>query len=410
MSGSRADHPSPVEAARDFLGLNRNIAVLAMSIFGLGLGEELWQAFLPKYLAALGATGLVVGLFSSCKDLLDSLCQYPGGWFNDRFGRKRALTAMTLAAMAGYAVYALATHWAVAFAGLLLVMAWKSGAFPTTFAVIGDALPKGRRAIAFSVQSILVRVPRVIGAPIGGLLIVTLGVVTGVRVALCATLVIAIGVVLTQRRAFREDESPGSAEADRNARQVWAAMRPELKCLLLADILVRVGEGLAAAFIVLYVTGDLRVSAAAFGLLYAIQQAIAILLYLPMGKVADMAGRRPMVALTFVFFALFPVAVGIAHSYGGLVLAFVLGGLKEMGEPARKSLIVDLSDAAHCGRSVGVYYGVRNMTVVPAGAIGRLLWQQAHRLPLMAAGVVGILGVVSYLVLTRGDRSEMGDA
>jgi hypothetical protein len=36
--------------ARQYLGLNRNVAVLALSIFGLGLGEELWQSYLPKYL------------------------------------------------------------------------------------------------------------------------------------------------------------------------------------------------------------------------------------------------------------------------------------------------------------------------------------------------------------------------
>src|SRR5918994_728988 len=113
--------------------MRRNVGVLAASIFGLGLGEELWQAYMPAYLTALGAGGMAVGLFGSAKDLLDSLYQYPGG--------------------------------------LLGVMAWKAGAFPTTFAVIGDSLPRDRRATAFSVQSILVRVPRVIGAPLGGLAI-----------------------------------------------------------------------------------------------------------------------------------------------------------------------------------------------------------------------------------------------
>ena len=59
-------------ALRDNPGLNRNVIVLALSIFGLGLGEELWQSYLPKYLTALGASGLVVGWFSSCKDLLEA--------------------------------------------------------------------------------------------------------------------------------------------------------------------------------------------------------------------------------------------------------------------------------------------------------------------------------------------------
>src|SRR4249920_274330 len=166
----------------------RNVAVLAASVFGLALGEELWQAYLPVYLSALGATGLVVGAFGSARDLLDSVYQYPGGWLADRFGRRRALLVFTALAIAGYATYASASSWPFMFAGLLGVMAWKAGAFPTTFAVIGDSLPPARRATAFGVQSVLVRVPRVISAPVGGVLIGSLGVIVGVRIALLATL------------------------------------------------------------------------------------------------------------------------------------------------------------------------------------------------------------------------------
>src|SRR5256885_2155668 len=92
---------------RSFLGLNRNVAVLAASLFGLALGEELWQAYMPAYLTALGASGLAVGVFGSCKDLLDSVYQYPGGWLADRFGRRRALLVFTTLAIAGYATYAI---------------------------------------------------------------------------------------------------------------------------------------------------------------------------------------------------------------------------------------------------------------------------------------------------------------
>src|SRR6188474_2735927 len=67
---------------------DRNVTVLAASLFGLALGEELWLAYLPAYLAALGASGLAVGLFGSCRDLLDSVYQYPGGWLADRVGRR----------------------------------------------------------------------------------------------------------------------------------------------------------------------------------------------------------------------------------------------------------------------------------------------------------------------------------
>ena len=370
--------------------------MLAASLFGLALGEELWQAYVPVYLTVLGAGGVVVGLFGSLKDLLDSVYQYPGGWLADRIGRRRALLVFTGLAMTGYIAYAMAPAWPVVFIGLFGVMAWKSGAFPTTFAVIGDSLPRDRRAVAFGVQSVLVRVPRVISAPIGGLLIASLGAVGGIRVALIVTVALAALVLMLQRYGFREEAPLAPAQQDSSVRAVFRALPPSLKRLLTADCIVRVGEGIATSFIVLYVTSTLGYSASDYGVLYAVQQTIAILFYLPAGRLAEFTGRRPLVLLTFVFFAAFPLAVRLASTFPALLLAFVIGGLKEFGEPARKSLIVDLAPDHLRGRAVGVYYGIRNLLVVPAGVIGGLLWQRSPSLPLEAAAVVGTIGTLAF--------------
>src|SRR5262245_19499017 len=391
-------------AARQYLGLDRNVAVLALSIFGLGLGEELWQSYLPKYLTALGASGVAVGLFSSLKDLLDGLYQYPGGWAGDRFGRKRALMLFTLTAMCGYALYALAWHWGVVFAGLWLVMAWKAGAFPVTFAVIGAELPQGRRAMAFSVQSVLVRLPRVIGAPLGGLLIASLGVVTGVRAAAGITLLLAIIVLVTQRRGYCEQDLAENGFKHASARAILARMPSQLKRLLVAECFVRFGEAIAAAFIVLYVTNVLGHTALTFGMLYALQQTVSLVMYLPSGSLAGLTGKRPLIALTFLFFALFPLAVQWAQATATLAAAFVIGGLKEMGEPARKAFIVDMADPAERARAVGVYYTIRNLLIVPAGAIGGILRGYDQQAPLQVAGAVGMLGTIVFLITSKDIR------
>jgi MFS family permease len=379
---------------------DRNVTVLAASLFGLALGEELWQAYIPIYLTALGASGFLVGLFGSAKDLLDGIYQYPGGWLADRVGRRRALLIFTVLALGGYVTYAIARHWSIVFLGLCGVMAWKSGAFPTTFAVIGDSLPRERRAMAFSVQSILVRVPRVIGAPLGGILITALGIVSGVRTALAVTIALALIVLAVQRYGYRA--TPVAAVHDSaSIRRVFAGMPSSLRRLLTADCLARIGEGIATSFIVLFVTGVRHVSAAEYGVLYAVQQAVSIACYLPAGRLSAVTGRRPLVTISFIFFAAFPLAVLLATSAPALIAAFAVGGLKEFGEPARKSLIVDLAPEGHRGRAVGVYYGIRNLLVVPAGIVGGLLWQRAPALPLEVAAAVGALGTVVFVLSTR---------
>lgn len=391
---------------REFLGLNRSIGVLALSTLGLALGEELWLAFFPTYLVALGASGLFVGAFSSLKDLLDGLYQYPGGWLSDRIGLKRSLMIFTAIALAGYGVAAAAPTWEVLFAALILIMAWKAGAFPASFAVIGEALPKGKRGIAFSIISVLQRVPRVLGAPLGGLLIATYGVIVGVRSALAMTMFLAVCVLLLQRFMYRADGTQGRQGGSDGIVQVFKSMSSTLKRLLTVECIIRTAEAIAASFIVLYVIDVQGYSAGAFGLLFALQQTIAIVMYIPSGKLADRRGRRPVIALTFLFFALFPLAVFASNSVMMLAGAFVLGGLKEFGEPARKSFIVDHADSGQRGRSVGVYYLIRNLIIVPAGVIGGLLWQISPAYPLIAGSILGLAGVTAFLILSRNTPEE----
>jgi hypothetical protein len=51
----------PLPVIVEVFGLRRNIVVLSLASFGVGLGEELWAHFLPTYPEALGAGVLVIG-------------------------------------------------------------------------------------------------------------------------------------------------------------------------------------------------------------------------------------------------------------------------------------------------------------------------------------------------------------
>src|ERR1041384_5305449 len=162
---------------RESLPLERNVIAASAAIFLFSLGEELWKKFLPKYLESLGAGTFVIGLFGTVKDFFDAIYQYPGGWIADRLGRRSAFLIFIGLACIGYLIYFFSPSWIFVFLGLGFAMAWSSMASPAIFAVIGDALPKERRAIGFTVQSILKRIPVIVAPPVGGALIVALGVV-----------------------------------------------------------------------------------------------------------------------------------------------------------------------------------------------------------------------------------------
>jgi MFS family permease len=127
-----------------------------------------------------------------------------------------------------------------------------------------------------------------------------------------------------------------------------------------------------------------------------VQLLTSILIYVPSARIADRVGRKPVVIATFLCFALFPVAVILARSFAGLVVAFVVGGMREIGEPSRKAMIVDFAESRMRGRTVGLYYLVRSLSITPASAIGGLLWRFSPEVPFVTAGIIGLAGTLLF--------------
>ncbi len=377
------------------------------------MGEELWMRFLPRYLELLGAGAWGIAVYGTLRDLLDAVYQYPGGWLTDRLGRRAALLLFTLLAIGGYVLYLLAPRWEWILAGTIFVMAWSSLTLPTIFAIIGDNLPQASRAMGFGVQSILKRVPIVVAPLLGGLLIAAAGFAGGMKIGLGITIVLAFVGLGVVGRFYVEQAPPADLTA--RFRDIWRAMDGRLKRLLVADCLARLAEGIPKVYIVLYVLNVLRATPVQFGWLTSVQMLTAIVVYLPLARLADRLNRTPFVLLTFVFFALFPLALAAARDTTWLIPAFAVAGLREVGEPARKALIVDLAAVHARGRTVGMYYLVRGLVVFPASIVGGWLWTMNPRLPLYAAFLVGVLGVFIFAVVggrrgREGPSSEVGHA
>jgi len=369
--------------------------VLLVAILMLSFGEELWARFLPKYLEVLGAGAWGVAAYGTLKELLDAVYQYPGGWLTDRLGRRSALVVFTLLAAGGYALYLIAPDWRWILAGTFLVAGASSLTLPTIFAVIGDSLPQTRRAMGFGVQSLWKRVPIIVAPPLGGALIAGLGLAAGMRVGLAVTILLALLAVVVVRRHYRET-APAPEAVPLRFRDVWRTMDRRLRRLLLSDCLARLAEGIPSVFVVLYVVNVLRADLLRFGWLTSVQMAAAILLYIPVARLADRGNRKPFVLATFVFFALFPLAVISAGAGMWLVGAFVIAGLREIGEPARKALIVDLAAPQARGRAVGMYYLIRGLVVFPASILGGYLYVINPKTPFIVASLVGAAGAALY--------------
>ncbi len=389
-------------------GLTPNLIVLFGATFLIASAEELWSRFVPNYLTALGASIAGVAAYGALKDLLEALYQFPGGLAGARLGYRRALLLFNVLAVCGYLAFAAAQRWWVLLIALPLVVAWQGLSLPALFASIGDSLPTGERSLGFAYQSIVRRVPIVVAPLLGGLMIARLGTTGGMRTALLIAAAIGIAVIALQATRHRAVASGGAtlAELVRDA----ASLHPRLKALLVSDIVVRFGQGVGEIFVVLYVVSELHFSTVTFGWLVGLAMLVSIAVYVPAARIADRRGREPWVTLTYAFFALFPMVLGSSRSLPMLVLAFALMGLREIGEPARKAMIVDLARADRRSVDVGSYYLTRGLAVFPASLVGGALWRWAPQATFFGAALLAGLGaLVFYVSVARRPTGSTGD-
>jgi len=354
-----------------FLGLEKNVLALLTMVVLVGLGEKMAERFLPLYLVALGGGTISVGLLNGMDNLLSALYSFPGGYASDRLGYKKALLLFNLIAMGGYLIVIIFPYWQAVIIGAIFFVSWTAISLPATMDLVASVLPKNKRTMGVSLHSLVRRIPMALGPVIGGALIVTYGETIGIRSAFIVALILAGFSLLLQQTMIAERRPEVRKE---RSSMGLSLLDPGLRNLLVSDILIRFCEQIPYAFVVIWCVNINKITALQFGLLTTIEMATAMLVYIPVAYLADKNTKKPYVLITFGFFTLFPLILLFAKSFWAMVLAFIIRGLKEFGEPTRKALIMDLAPENRKASTFGIYYLIRDVIVSLAAFGGAFLW------------------------------------
>jgi len=396
----------------DFLGLRKSTAGMLIMVILVGMGERMAERFLPIYLIALGGGAISIGLLNGLDNLLSALYAFPGGYLSDRIGTKKALLVFNVTAMFGFLIVILIPYWQAVLLGAIFFLSWSAISLPATMSLIARVLPINKRTMGVSMHSLVRRIPMGLGPILGGVCIGLWGERNGVRLAFVCAFVLAIVATILQQILIEEDPPKSAVESsskapEKNPMKLLREMSPSLKRLLVSDILVRFCEQIPYAFVVVWCMKTINepVTALWFGVLTGVEMITAMLVYIPVAYLADKTTKKPFVVITFGFFTIFPVVLLFCQSFKWLVLAFILRGLKEFGEPTRKALIMDLSPEDRKAAMFGLYYLLRDIVVSIAAFGSAFLWQIGPSTNFIVAFLFGVVGTGFFAVYGR-DFSE----
>ena len=100
--------------------MNRNLLLVAISLFAWGMGEGLFIYFQPLYLQEWGADPVMIGTIFGAMGISMAVFQIPAGYLSDRFGSRSLMWASWLLGTSAAWTMALARTLPMFVVGLIL--------------------------------------------------------------------------------------------------------------------------------------------------------------------------------------------------------------------------------------------------------------------------------------------------
>ncbi len=383
--------------------LSSGTGALIFTVILVGLGEKIGERYLPVYLVATGASLFAPSILNALDNFLSAIYSFPGGWISNKFGYKRALLFFNIFAILGYLIVILFPGWVSIIVGSVFFLSWSSLSMPAYMDLIRHEIPKNKQVFGVSLHSLIKRVPQAIGPLLGGVLVDTFGIEKGIKLAFIMAIVCSIFGIIVQQ-SFLHKNPPKEKKADRFVAILPHHFPRQLQILLVSDILAKFCSQIPYAYIAIWAMEyekGARISGTLFGTLTTIEMCCAIFSYVLVGLVGDLFKKKGFIMTTFILYVLFPLVLLVSRNYPLLVIAFIIRGFKEFGEPVRKAQIMDLAPEGKESIYFGAFYLYRDILVTAGVFLGGALWLIKPELNLLAAAAFGLGSCLIYSIFGK---------
>jgi len=344
----------------------RIVRIFAMASFLNDFGSDIiypvWPLFVTSF---LGVDMVILGFIDGLGDAIVSISQAVSGYLSDRFGKRKIfIWSGYLFGSLSRVGYALSKTWLWLVPFKILDRSGKMRGAPRD-AMVADASTDENRGRNFGLLRAMDNLGAVCGIITSLLLLSLLGYQNLFLLAATPSLIGASLVFIFIRERRTAEIYKGFSLKD---------LGVNFQLFLLLSSIFALGN-FSYSFLLVY-SKNFGFEIAFTPTLYLIFTVVASLMSFPFGRAADKFGRKPILALAFLFFGLMCLGFIYVNSFVLIILLFVLYGLYRAAmEPVQKTFVSELSPTKYRASTMGAFQMITGLISLPAGIIAGLLWE-----------------------------------
>ncbi|MFA6328764.1 MAG: MFS transporter [Candidatus Micrarchaeia archaeon] len=362
-------------------GIKQNVLVLGAVSFLTDVSSEMIFPILPVFLTAfLGAGKEIIGLIEGIADSAASLLDIFIGYWSDSSGKRRQFV------IAGYGLssfsklgIAFATAWPMVLVFRGVERVGKSIRTSPRDAIIASSSSKGARGMAFGLHRAMDTLGAVVGPAIAYVMLSWMGSTeAGYRAVFYAAIIPAFLAVAAIWLFVREPRAKAAPSGKDKAKKLgfWQKLRllpPGYMRFLKVSCLFSLAYFSFALLIVR--ANEIGISTENILLLYILYNAVYMLSSIPIGKLSDRLGRKPIIVASFLFYAAICMGFIFAGELWQVAALFALYGLfVAADESVNKAYLSDMVPEKQRGIALGAYNSAVGAVYLPASVLFGALW------------------------------------
>jgi MFS family permease len=329
--------------------------------FGSDMIYPIWPLFVLSF---FGVDKTILGFIDGLGDALVSISQAISGYFSDKTGKRKIfIWTGYLFGSSSRIGYALSSQWQHLVPFKILDRSGKMRGAPRD-AIVADVSTNENRGTHFGLLRAMDNLGAACGIITCILLVNFLGYTNLFLLASIPSVIAAILVILFIKDKKTERIFKGISFRD---------LTFNFKLFLLLSAIFAIGS-FSYSFLLIFAQSA-GFQTTLVPILYLVFTVVASLMSLPFGKLADIAGRKLVMILSYVIWALMCAGFILVESLVGIALLFVLYGLHRGAiEPVQKTLVSELSPERYRASMLGAFQLVVGICALPASLVAGFLW------------------------------------